>query len=309
MEGTSGLLDELRSHWHWGFIWSIEHLFSFYKVKDNFFVSTITYALSRLPDMSPMSFKEDDIGESNVHGQLLAALKKFSFKTAQVDESTTHLKDQKQQIMDLLLKAYGNALRKKHRNLSRYLLELSASLFQPDSGWSEFLLKCAYWGDAQDLHDLEDQGIDLNWHNSKGWTALHWAAYHANMDVVIALVEQKPALISAEANWKGVSQLTPLDIAAISFQSTPDVVKYLLEHGAKTISYNALYSIWSESIYYSQLKSVQLLLNCGWDSAVKDNNNETLLEVAHSRGDRELVEFLEQTVRLPPSGNIPPTVD
>ncbi|KAG6875359.1 hypothetical protein C0992_004187 [Termitomyces sp. T32_za158] len=307
VEGTCGLLAELCSGWCKTYFRSIEDLGSLYKVKDNFFVSTITYALSRLPDMSPSSFKEDNVGDSTVHGQLLAVFKTLSFEKAQVDESTTHLKDWKHQIMDVLLHTYGWALQKKHHNLSQYLLEWNCHLFQLDSGWSNFMFKCACWGDAQDLCDLVDQGIDLDWTDSEGWTALHYAVYEGNLDVAIALIEQKPALMSAPANRKGVSQLTPLDFAVIHFEGTSDVVEYLLKHGAKSISHNALYFVLRSNP--QPLKIIQFFLDCGWDRTVKDNNNETLLDVACNKGDGELVDFLEQTVRLLPSGKISHTVD
>ncbi|KAG6895407.1 hypothetical protein C0992_001416 [Termitomyces sp. T32_za158] len=307
MEGTCGLLDELCSV-HWNALWSIEHLLSFHKVEDNFMVSTITYALSRLPDMSQTSSKEENVGDSTVHGRLLATLKKFPFKKAQVIESTTDSKDEKQLIMDALLDAYRSALIEKHHTLSQFLLELSGHLFQLDSGWNKFLRVCAWGGDAQDLHDLVNQGIDLNWHDSDGWTALHYAAFNGNMDVVIALVEQKPTLMSAPADWMGVSQLTPLDIAVSVYKRKPDVLEYLLKHGAKSISHNALYCILRFS-FYTPLEHIQLLLDCGWDRTVKDNQDETLLDVAHSKGDSKLIELLEQTVRPPSSANISHTVD
>ncbi|KAG6886916.1 hypothetical protein C0992_001646 [Termitomyces sp. T32_za158] len=300
VEGTCGLLHELHSRHSQYF----EDLYSCDEVKDNFFISTLTYALSRLPDMPPTSY---DIEGSTVHGQLLAVLKKFSFNKAQGNESTD-LKVWKQKIMNALFKAYRSALKKKNHNLSRYLLELSGYLFQLDSRWSNFLSLCACWGNAQDLCDLVNQGIDLNWYASDGWTALHRAAYHANMDVVIALVKQKPTLMYAPAKWMEVSQLTPLDIAANNFQRKTDVVKYLLNHGAKSISHNALYSA-SKFNSCTPLKTTQLLLCCGWDRTAKDNQNETLLDVARRKHDNKLVYFLEQIDRLPPSGNIFHTVD
>ncbi|KAG6893763.1 hypothetical protein C0992_008718 [Termitomyces sp. T32_za158] len=309
MEGTCGLLDELRSNWDWNILWSIEDFLSLYKVEDNFFVSIITYALSRLQDMCPKSSKEDDIEASTMHGRLLAALKKLSFKRAQVDESTTHQKDQKQQIINVLLSAYPKALQKNCHNLSRYLVEWGGHLFQLGSGWNDFLLLCACWGDAQDLHRLVDQGIDLNWHDVQGWTALHYAAFCGNLNVVIALVKQKPALMSAPADWMDVSQLTPLDFAVDNYQRNPDVVEYLLKHGAKSISHNALYQYLSKFGHDTLLMKIQFLLDCGWDRTVKDNQDETLLDVAHREGDSELVLLFEQTVRPPSNETVSHTVD
>ncbi|KAG6876253.1 hypothetical protein C0992_000326 [Termitomyces sp. T32_za158] len=260
--------------------------------------------------MSPTSSKEGEVGESTVYGRLLAALMTLSFKKAGADEFTIHLKDWKKQIMDALLNAYEEALEKKHPNLSQYLAEWGGHLFQLDSGGSNFLRLCAIAGDEQDLHDLVDQGVDLDWHDSRGWTALHYAADRSNLAVVIALVEQKPSLMYATADYMYVSAWTPLDVAVGC--CSQDVVAYLLDHGAKSISHNALFhAVVDFFITDIQLNNIEYLLDIGWDRTVRDDDGQTLLDVARSKGNVTLVDHLEhyQTVRLPPYGTTPYTVD
>ncbi|KAG6887542.1 hypothetical protein C0992_011862 [Termitomyces sp. T32_za158] len=200
MDGTCGLLAQVVPY-YLSYHSSMAPLFS--SQEDKHFVSGITYALSRLPDISSTSSEEEGFGESTVYGQLVAAFMEFSFEKAPVDLSTS-FKDWKQQIMDALLDAYKRALIKKHRTLSWSLLKWADKLFQLDN-----------------LRHVVDEGIDLDCHDSQGWTVLHWAAVGNNLDVVIALVEQKPALMSALATWEDISALTPLDVAVIS-QSKPD---------------------------------------------------------------------------------------
>ncbi|KAG6896774.1 hypothetical protein C0992_006236 [Termitomyces sp. T32_za158] len=263
-----------------------------------------------IENMSSTSSKEHVIRENTVHGRLIAALMKVSFKKTRVDGSTTHLNDWKNQIMDILLKRYTEALKKKHHTLSRYFVELGGHLFQLNSGWSEFLGQCAWFGDAQDLHDLVDQGIDLNFHDSAGWTALHLAAFFGNLDVVIALVEQKPAQMSVTAEWIISSAYTPFDVAAECLKW--NVVAYLLDHGAKSISHDALYYALRYAFPSSKyLDRVEHLLDRGWDRTVRDACGKTLLDVACSRSEKALVDHLEhyQTVRLPPYGTTPHIVD
>ncbi|KAG6879492.1 hypothetical protein C0992_002102 [Termitomyces sp. T32_za158] len=301
MEGTCGLLVELYS-----FYTPMESLLS--GQEDDLFVSAITYALLRLPDMSSTSSEEDEIEESTVYGRLIAALVKVSSEKVQVDEHLSHSDSWKQVIIDTLLAAYEEALKSNNHNLSRYLLEWGGNVFQLDNGWRSFLFRCAIFGNAQDFHDLVDQGIDLDGHGYDDWTALHFAVFYGNLDVIIALVEQKPALMSALANWADLSVLTPLDLAAITLINTPDVVAYLLDHGARSISHDALYcGLLARFESDALLDRVQLLLDCGWNRTVKDNEEKTLLEVAHSKGNITLADHLEhyQTVRLPPYGTAP----
>ncbi|KAG6877553.1 hypothetical protein C0992_009705 [Termitomyces sp. T32_za158] len=305
MEGTCGLLNDLVSYYA---PMEMESLIS--GQEDDIFVSAITYALSRLPNMSLTSSEEGKIEESTVYGRLLATLSKVSSKKVQVDEGPFLSKGWKSQIIKALANAYADALRSKHHNLSRYLLKWGGNLFQLESGWGVFLRHCAMDGNAQDFHDLLDHGLDLNWHGSGGWTALHYAAFSGNLDVIVALVEQKPALMSARAKWKNVSKLTPADLAVITRRTVADVVAYLFDHGARSISHDALYrGLLARFESDALLDRVQLLLDCGWNRTVKDDEGKTLFEVAHSKGNITLVDHLEhyQTVRLPPYGTTPHT--
>ncbi|KAG6889015.1 hypothetical protein C0992_006769 [Termitomyces sp. T32_za158] len=309
MEGTCGLLDELCSDPRMRYPRPLEYFLS--SSEDNLFVFTIIYALSRLPDVCSTSSKEEEIGENTVYGQLIAAFMKFPFEKTRIDEPTTHSKDGKQKIIDALLEAYTEALRKKNHAISRYLLKWGGKLFQLESGWSKFSCRCAMYGDAQDLRHVADQGIDLSFHGSDGCTALHWAASHGNLDCVIALVEQKPALMSALADYMNVSAWATLDFAAMSSRRS-GVVVYLLDHGAKSISHNALYyGVQGHLFPYMQLDKIEHLLDSGWDRTVRDADGKTLLDVARSKGNIMLVNHLEhyQTVRLPPYGTTPHTVD
>ncbi|KAG6874711.1 hypothetical protein C0992_006907, partial [Termitomyces sp. T32_za158] len=154
-----------------------------------------------------------------------------------------------------------------------------------------------------DFHDLMNRGMDPNCQDLKGWTALHHAVFSGNMDMVIALVEQQPALISAQAELYGISACTVLDFATCFRNS--DMVTYLLDHGAKSSSHNSLYHMLHPK-FKIHVYRIEFLLGCGWDRTVKDAEGKTLLDIAHNKNDIALVEHLEhyQTVRLPSYGTI-----
>ncbi|KAG6895816.1 hypothetical protein C0992_012287, partial [Termitomyces sp. T32_za158] len=129
IEGTCGLFDENRTY---PFRDPVSLLLS---SEDNLSVSAITYALSRLPDSSSTSSKEDEIEKSTVYGQLLATLMQVDCIRELVKESTyitPHLKDLKVKITDALIEAYAEALRKEHYTLSLYLVEWGRNLLQSD---------------------------------------------------------------------------------------------------------------------------------------------------------------------------------
>ncbi|KAG6889530.1 hypothetical protein C0992_004880 [Termitomyces sp. T32_za158] len=311
IEGTCGLLDELHTSYDNPpkslFPSSedpMEYLLS--KSEDNLFVSTIKYALSRLLDMSSTASKDNENGKVIVYGRLIAASMKFSSIKALADEPITRLKEWQEGIRFRLLVAYAEALRKKHNTLSCCFLEWSGlKLLQSDSKWGKhFLFQCARLGDAKDLCDLVDQGIDLSCLDSHGFTALHHAACEGNLDGVIVFVEQKPALMPVLGKWLlPNSAWTALDVA--TYRGNSDVMGYLVDHGAKSSFHDVLYLALTNLEFPIFLDNIELLLDHGWDRTVKDANGRTLLDVACSKGNTILAAHLEdyQTVRLPPYGN------
>jgi len=71
---------------------------------------------------------------------------------------------------------------------------------------------------------------DINQADSNGWTLLHWAAYHGNMNLVHQLLLAGGAVCAITTS----SSSTPLHLAAS--EGNLDVVKALLEAGASPFS-------------------------------------------------------------------------
>ncbi|KAG6901208.1 hypothetical protein C0995_015401 [Termitomyces sp. Mi166 len=269
---------------------------------NNLIVSAVEYSLSKLPDISSTSTTEDDIKKST-YGRLIGNLMTICSSESLLDGRITHSKGWQEKIEIALIDAYKMAIKRKHHVLSRCLLDWGyPKLLQSE----EILLICSTDGDAEDIDNLVDRGMDLNHRRARfGWTALHWAAVSGNLDAVVALVEREPGLVSVQANnpFPFSKKHTTLELAIHSGNS--DVVAYLLAHDPNPPS-NALHAaaVVDRIDLDERLELVELLLDHGWDRTLTDTDGMTAIDLARSRGEdfNAVVEYLEhyQTVRLPP---------
>ncbi|KAG6864271.1 hypothetical protein C0993_009136, partial [Termitomyces sp. T159_Od127] len=224
------------------------------------------------------------------------------------------LKDCKEEIMLAVVELYRYALWKRNHTLSHELVDwVKPTLCQSGNKWSpKFLKKCAEYGKAEDVNYLINQEIDLDGLEFRGYTPLHSAAEEGKLDMVIFLVERKPALISAVLNVTFVgldtSPWTALDMAIENHHF--DIARYLLDHGAKSASCHALYLAIS-GFREPDLEKVRLLLDHGWDRTLGDTEGNTLLDIAKSKNKTELVDLLEnyQTVIIRPNEKASHNVD
>ncbi|KAG6859360.1 hypothetical protein C0993_004030, partial [Termitomyces sp. T159_Od127] len=136
--------------------------------------------------------------------------------------------------------------------------------------------------------------MNLNSHDSSnGLTALHYAALSGNLDAVVALSQRKPGLISAQATH--ILSLKPCTALELAFDfGKPNVVAYLLDHGAKPPP-NALHA--AVQLYWAhpdkRVATVQLLLDRGWDRTAKDARGRTPLDVVHELNDPRFGAIIE----------------
>ncbi|KAG6887638.1 hypothetical protein C0995_013887 [Termitomyces sp. Mi166 len=271
----------------------------------NLFLSAVKYSLSRLPDIASTITTKDEI-EKSTYGTPIKNLMRIFFARTLLDGSITNSKDWQRKIKLALLDAYKEALRRKCHVLSRCLLDwVGPDLLQStDEDGKGFLFHCARFGDAEDIRDLVDRGMDFNYHyDSSGWTALHLAAHHGNLDGVVALVERAPALISAKTN--DPLSLTALDLTLRTPNTDSiDVVAYLLDHGADPPS-NAMHdAVWrTPGLSDRRLTMLKIFLDRGWDRTAKDEFGRMPIDIAWRRGvSDEVVKYLEhyQAVSLRP---------
>ncbi|KAG6863731.1 hypothetical protein C0993_010514 [Termitomyces sp. T159_Od127] len=233
---------------------------------------------------------------------------KISSSETLFDEGIAELKNWQEKIEPSWMEAYKNAGKSRQHTLSWHLLDWGKPMLQKYN--LSILFTCAKFGNAKDIHNLVDRGINLSLHNESrhGWTALHEAAWLGNLDVVIALSQQEPGLMSQASDYHSQEPRTALEVAIQCCK--PDVVAYLLDHGAQAppnALHNAAKSYWLQSDKH--LAMVQLLLDYGWDRTAKDVNGKTPIDVVHDwphswdLDSSAILEFLEnyQTVRPSPS--------
>jgi ankyrin repeat protein len=126
-----------------------------------------------------------------------------------------------------------NALRHGNRTAFERLLRANPKLAQSKGeGGDTPLMYAALYGNATSVRALLDSGADPNARNDAGVAALLWAVDQA--DITRLLLER-----GADANVQSSDRRTPVQLAASRFGAS-DVVKLLLDHGAKLEGQTAL---------------------------------------------------------------------
>ncbi|KNZ72356.1 Ankyrin-1 [Termitomyces sp. J132] len=297
-EGACGLLDEWPSSLHSFHPSGLGRLASISEHNFDLFLSTVEYALSQMPELSSTSMTEDEVDQSTC-GRLIENLLKISSSKSLLDGRITYVgEDWRERIEDTLINAYRVAIKRRCHVLSRRILDWGyPNLLRYDR---QVLFHCAKRGKAEDICDLLDRGINIDRRDTNGWTALHFAAYSGNLDVVILLVEREPSLVSIETTLSSNSE-TALHLAVE--QAHSDVVAYLLDHGAIPPPNTLHVAAFPRFVHHLNPCLVVNLLDRGWDRSLKDADGRTPLDIARSEGHHAIVEHLEhyQTVKLPPN--------
>lgn len=83
----------------------------------------------------------------------------------------------------------------------------------------------AAYGNNKLVKFLLKKGYDINWKDSEGYTALHWAVQEGHLETVKLLIEN-----GCDINIMDAAGHTPLYVAAGENRS--EIAKYLLEHNA-----------------------------------------------------------------------------
>ncbi|KAA3602837.1 MAG: hypothetical protein DWQ06_06595 [Calditrichaeota bacterium] len=123
--------------------------------------------------------------------------------------------------------------------------------------------------------------------NQDGWTALHWAAFCGNVEIVKFLIEQK-----TEINVSDWSGKTPL-FTAISYNFT-EVAKILIKNGASSEDKKSHASAIHFAVAQRNEEILKALLECGIDCNTKDKFGRTPLHWAATNNSIGMVNLLIQ---------------
>ncbi|KAG6898008.1 hypothetical protein C0992_007497 [Termitomyces sp. T32_za158] len=294
IKGACGLLDEWSSNIKVAS--NLHKLLTSSSMHTQFLFSTLSYSLSQLPHMSSTLATEEEV-EKSTYGRLVGNIVKI-FLQYFLNENSADSEVWREEVEEALIKSYGDAVRRRYRALSRRLLDWAHPLVHSARG-RLILFACAQKGDAEDIRDLVDRGMDLTQRDRRpdGWTALHYATVCGNLDAVAALIKREPDLISDQANRR-----TALDLAITL--AKPAAVACLLDHGANPPSH-ALHVATQTALGRPDgcLPMIAVFLDRGWDRTAKDVYERTPIDIARSEDCDSIVEYLEhyQTARLPPS--------
>ncbi|KAG6875845.1 hypothetical protein C0993_007128 [Termitomyces sp. T159_Od127] len=234
---------------------------------------------------------------------------KISSSNSLFHRGITTLKNWQEKIEPSWINSYEEALRRRQHTLLQHLLDLGRPLSVQSELELEILLFFARLRDAEDIHNLVDQGMNLTLcdKSNPGWTALPEAACHGNLDTVTALSQQEPGLMSQASDYQSQKPRTALEFAIISCK--PDVVANFLERGAQAPPSAFHDAVRLNCPIDECLEIVQLLLDHGWDRTAKDENGKRPIDYVHDRPDwsdlnkSAIIECLEnyQTVSSEPT--------
>lgn len=152
------------------------------------------------------------------------------------------------------------------------------------------LVDAAMRGDTAAVRALLTQGVSVNVPDGDGSTALHWAAYHGDLELTQALLK---AGASLKATTR-IGSMTPLFMAAR--QGHDAVIDVLLKAGADARGANANgTTVLMEAAAAGNPKSVLLLLSYGANPNATDaTNGQTALMFAAARNSAEAIKVLLQ---------------
>jgi len=166
---------------------------------------------------------------------------------------------------------YNKKIQKYSRNLTSIpkIYKAEAYLYSPlkneDLSDKDILINAIREGLTNYSTKLIKSGIDLNYHDSLGNTALHVAVNENNYKISKILLDQ-----GAQVNIKNNDKVYPLHKAA-KFAS-PGIVKLLLDYGADVNCQNRWLDTPLHDAYFNKQykKNINVLLTAGADANIKN---------------------------------------
>jgi ankyrin repeat protein len=152
------------------------------------------------------------------------------------------------------------------------------------------IFAAAIQGDCAQLESLLAANRSLvSTLSTDGWTPLHLAAYFGKLEAVRLLLNK-----GAQVNARSTNQMQNMPLHAAAAGSHHEAVKILLEHGA---SVNARqHGGWTPlhaAALTGDIESARALVAGGADVQTRADNNQTALDLALTKAQQGMVDFLE----------------
>jgi ankyrin repeat protein len=125
--------------------------------------------------------------------------------------------------------------------------------------------------------------------STDGWTPLHLAAFFGKADAARMLLNK-----GAQVSARSTNQMENMALHAAAAGKHAHVVKLLLDHGAPANARQ--HGGWTPLHAVAQngdLDSAQALISGGADLKARADNNQSALDLALTKGQQAMVEFLE----------------
>ncbi len=122
-----------------------------------------------------------------------------------------------------------------------------------------------------------------------GWTALHLAAFFGHLEAARALLNK-----GAVVNARSTNAMKNMPLHAAAAGRSVAVVKLLLERGASVnAQQHGGWTTLHAAAASGDLEMVMALVEVGGDAAVRADNQQRPLDLALTKGQQAVVEFLE----------------
>ncbi|QJT94912.1 ankyrin repeat domain-containing protein [Wolbachia endosymbiont of Diaphorina citri] len=215
-------------------------------------------------------------------------------KDKRYDNVAEFLKQTQLKLNEQLLTAVQGGDFKKVKDLVNRGASLEdANIDAQDKEGKTPLHFAAQEGDFGMVQFFLDRGANIEIKDKYGWTPLHFAASSNKFDIVKLLFD-KNANIKARDTYGN----TPLHMAA-QYSSKLEIVKFLLDKDINSIN-DITNNGWTPlhvAIQGNKLNTVELLLDRGADTEVRDIYNQTSLDLATRKGYLDIAGILKQVQR------------
>jgi ankyrin repeat protein len=176
----------------------------------------------------------------------------------------------------------------------KFFQEMQNGSSSSSPGGQHFFVHACKIGSLAHARTLFDKGIDVNWKDKEGYTALMWASGKGQVGIVKWLLS-RGVLIDIQNKCGG----TASGVTALMWSSQEghvEVVKLLLDRGAlpdlQEPNHGSTALIMASS--WGRASCVRLLLEKGADMSLKDKNGMTAKDIAKINGHIDIIQLLDE---------------